>query len=55
MIKCISCGCKEEIMIHGHYQCEKCGNIMDGDCCQGEQAQKENEERIDKNFEASDY
>ena len=54
-MKCVDCGCDKEIMIHGHYQCEECGRIMDGDCCQGEQAEKENEERIDKNFEASDY
>ena len=56
-MKCVDCGCEpiREIMIHGHYQCEECGRIMDGDCCQGEQVQKENEERIDKNFEASDY
>ena len=33
----------------------KCGRIMDGDCCQGEQSQKNNKERMDENFEASDY
>ena len=57
-MKCIACGCDEEIMIQGKYQCMKCGRIMDGDCCQGKQVQKENkenEERIDKNFEASEY
>ena len=36
-MKCVICGCKEEIMVHGHYQCSKCGRMLDGDCCQGEQ------------------
>jgi len=40
-------------MLHGHYQCEECGRIMDGDCCQGETEEKK--ERADTNFEASDY
>jgi hypothetical protein len=48
---CLACGEGEEIMVHGHYQCSNCGKLMDGDCCQGEQAK----DRIDKNFEASDY
>ena len=54
-MKCVACGCEEEIMIQGKYQCMKCGRIMDGDCCQGEQSQKNNKERMDENFEASDY
>mgnify|MGYP004396684443 FL=1 len=54
-MKCIVCGCEREIMIHGHYQCEQCGKTMDGDCCQGEQEQKSSKERIDENFEASEY
>ena len=54
-MKCIVCGCDREIMIHGHYQCEECGKVTDGDCCQGEQVQNENTERVDTNFEASDY
>ncbi len=32
---CQACGCKEEIMIHGHYQCAACGR-MNYECCQGE-------------------
>ena len=52
-MKCIACGCEREIMLHGHYQCEQCGKVMDGDCCQGET--EENKERTDTNFEASDY
>jgi hypothetical protein len=60
----MACGCEEEIMIHGHYQCANCGKIQDGDCCQGETGVKERdrvykENRIrnitDTNFEASDY
>ena len=54
-MKCVVCGCDREIMIHGHYQCEECGRTMDGDCCQGEQVQKDKEKRIDTNFEANDY
>ena len=49
--KCSACGCGEEIMIHGHYQCSNCGKLMDGDCCQGEQIK----DRIDTNYEARDY
>ena len=54
-MKCVDCGCEpiREIMIHGHYQCEECGRVTDGDCCQGEQ--EESKKRIDTNFEASDY
>ena len=33
---CMICGCKEEIMVHGHYQCAACGR-MSYECCQGEQ------------------
>ena len=54
-MKCIACGCEEEIMIQGKYQCMNCGRIMDGDCCQGEQVQIDKEKRIDTNFEANDY
>ena len=54
-MKCVVCGCDREIMIHGHYQCVECGTTMDGDCCQGEQVQKDKEKRIDTNFEANDY
>jgi hypothetical protein len=34
---CVVCGCTQEVEIHGHTQCSKCGRILDGDCCQGSQ------------------
>ena len=42
---CVVCGCSEEVEIHGHYQCAKCGRMLDGDCCQGEQTNSKAEER----------
>ena len=37
---CPKCGCdKPKIFVHGHYQCEDCKCVADGDCCQGEVAQ----------------
>ena len=36
-MNCVVCGCNDEIEVHGHYQCAKCGRILDGDCCQGSQ------------------
>ena len=60
-MKCVACGCEREIMLHGHYQCEQCGNMMDGDCCHGETEESNvrmaegSKERTDTNFEASDY
>lgn len=33
---CPLCGCdKPKVFVHGHYQCEDCKCIADGDCCQG--------------------
>jgi hypothetical protein len=36
---CPRCGCREpKTLVHGHYQCDNCKCIADGDCCQGETA-----------------
>jgi hypothetical protein len=33
---CLTCGCtKPKVFVHGHYQCEDCKCVGDGDCCQG--------------------
>ena len=38
---CPKCGCdKPKVFVHGHYQCEDCKCIVDGDCCQGEMEQE---------------
>mgnify|MGYP003674147744 FL=1 len=28
------------IYVHGHFQCPKCKQVGDGDCCQGEVCEK---------------
>jgi predicted nucleic acid-binding Zn ribbon protein len=34
--RCDKCGSLEPpIFVHGHYQCQNCRCITDGDCCQG--------------------
>ena len=36
---CPRCGCREpKTLVHGHYQCDNCKCVADGDCCQGEMA-----------------
>ena len=36
---CLRCGCREpKTLVHGHYQCDNCKCVADGDCCQGEMA-----------------
>ena len=36
---CPRCGCREpKTLVHGHYQCDNCKCVADGDCCQGETA-----------------
>lgn len=58
-MKC-QCGSSEEIMLHGHYQCSKCGRQNDGDCCQGiplcvTDDKEKKKAKIDTNYEAVDY
>jgi ribosomal protein L37AE/L43A len=36
---CPRCGCRApKTLVHGHYQCDNCKCVADGDCCQGEMA-----------------
>ena len=52
-MKC-QCGSEEELWVHGHVQCAKCGRINDGDCCQGESASRRNKAYKDNRIRTHD-